>query len=197
MNKRLSKMTFNLLKVFLSTFMAAMALMSAPAHAVDGCKIMLCMAGNWRNIAECEPEVRKALKDAARGKTWPQCSMASSNSSGSSPDAAATMAPAYAPSNCPAQYTSTVDVGGDSGGIAYACKYSMVISVSIQGQPWTRVWSDAEGNTSTEYFPAAKAQLKPSDMDPTFDSDYVLYQAALEAEAAAKAAAAQGGDSGG
>ena len=45
--------------------------LSGPAHDVDGCKLLLCMAGNWQNISQCTPTVRQALRDVARGRGWP------------------------------------------------------------------------------------------------------------------------------
>jgi len=54
-----------------STFMQLAALcglglgFSGPAQAVDGCKVLLCMAGNWQHISECEPTVR----DVALGRS--------------------------------------------------------------------------------------------------------------------------------
>ena len=55
--------------------------LSGPAHAVDGCKLLLCMAGNWKNISQCEPTVRQALRDVARGRGWPTCSMGGNSAS--------------------------------------------------------------------------------------------------------------------
>jgi hypothetical protein len=46
------------------------------AHAGDGCKILLCLAGDWQKIAPCEPEVREALRRVALGKPLPVCTMA-------------------------------------------------------------------------------------------------------------------------
>ena len=71
---------------------------SAPAHAVDGCKLLLCMAGNWRGIAECVPTVRQALRDVARGRAWPQCAMASGSGSANQ---------YVAPEQCPPQYVTS------------------------------------------------------------------------------------------
>ena len=52
-------------------------LLAAPAaHAIDGCKVLLCLAGNWRSIGACVGEVRQALRDLARGKAWPTCDFA-------------------------------------------------------------------------------------------------------------------------
>ena len=56
--------------------------LSGHAHAVDGCKLLLCMAGNWQNISQCTPTVRQALRDVARGRGWPTCSMGGDSASG-------------------------------------------------------------------------------------------------------------------
>ena len=58
-----------------STFMQLAALcglglgFSGPAQAVDGCKVLLCMAGNWQHISQCEPTVSRALRDVALGRS--------------------------------------------------------------------------------------------------------------------------------
>jgi hypothetical protein len=55
---------------------ALLCLAAAHAHAADGCKILLCLAGNWQRIAPCEPEVRAALNRVALGHPLPVCNMA-------------------------------------------------------------------------------------------------------------------------
>jgi hypothetical protein len=45
-------------------------------RADDGCKILLCLAGDWQRIAPCEPEVRAALNRVALGRPLPVCTMA-------------------------------------------------------------------------------------------------------------------------
>lgn len=50
---------------------------TAPAHAVDGCLVLLCFAApNWRAIPACVPPIRQVLRDLARGKPFPTCVMA-------------------------------------------------------------------------------------------------------------------------
>ena len=44
--------------------------LSGPAHAVDGCKLLLCMAGNWQNISQCTPTVRQALREQGSSVGW-------------------------------------------------------------------------------------------------------------------------------
>ena len=49
---------------------------SGQAHAVDGCKVLLCLAGNWSNISQCRPDVEEALRQIERGQGLPSCEMA-------------------------------------------------------------------------------------------------------------------------
>ena len=79
--------------------------LSGPAHAVDGCKLLLCMAGNWQNISQCTPTVRQALRDVARGRGWPTCSMGGDSASGNQ---------YVAPEQCPEQYIT--NAGTDESG---------------------------------------------------------------------------------
>jgi hypothetical protein len=163
--------------------------LSAPAHAVDGCKVLLCMAGNWKNISQCEPPVREAMRDAARGRGWPSCSSAGGSGSGNQ---------TVAPEQCPEQYRTIVGTE-DNGRVIYACPFSSVISVVVDGQPWSRTWWSPSGDSVVEWLPAAKAALagSPSGLDSHFDQDHAAWilseQVRLAAEAAAAAAITQGG----
>ncbi len=161
----------------------------APAHAVDGCKLLLCMAGNWKNISQCEPTVRQALRDAARGRGWPSCDMGGSSASANQ---------YVAPQQCAPQYrTSWEDRNGN---IIYSCPYSGVIHVAVEGQAWSRTWWSPSGDSVVEWLPAAKAAFAgtPGAMDDQFDRDYAAWaiseQGRLAAEAAADAASVQGGN---
>ena len=166
--------------------------LSGPAHAVDGCKLLLCMAGNWQNIGQCTPTVRQALRDVARGRGWPTCSMGGNSASGNQ---------YVAPEQCPEQYrTSSTD---ESGRVIYSCPFSGVIHVAVEGRPWSRTWWSPSGDSVVEWLPAAKAAFAstPDAMDERFDRDHAAWvitfniteQVRLAAEAAAAAAAGQGG----
>ena len=160
-------------------WLAVLALGAAPpAHAVDGCRVLLCLAGHWRDIGACRGEVSQALRDIARGRAWPSCSFASAADNNARPQ------PAYAPGNCPDQYVEVYP--GDNSSVTYACRYSGVIDVTVAGQRWSRVWWDLAGNTSTEYAPVARVRLGDA-IDPTFDRDLAAWQR-VQAEAAAAAA---------
>jgi len=138
------------------------------ANAVDGCKLMLCLAApKWQEIPMCAPTVREALHDIARGRPVPKCPEAE-------PAASTNHEWANAPGNCPPQYTHVVD--GESAPI-YSCDYTGVISVAISGTLFTRTWWSMTGDTVTEFTPEAKVQL--GTWDTRFDDDYAAWVAAL------------------
>ena len=152
---------------------ALAALAPTPARAVDGCKVLLCLAApSWRSIPECVPTINQLHRDLARGKPFPVCSMAGAGNS-------ANNAWASAPANCPPQYTRVFD--GESGPI-YSCDYAGAVTVNINGAPFTRTWWSMGGETVTEFTPAAKAQL--GTWDTRFDDDYAAWFAALPPPAA-------------
>ena len=161
--------------------------LSGPVHAVDGCKLLLCMAGNWKNISQCEPTVREALRDVARGRGWPTCSMGGNSASGNQ---------YVAPEQCPEQYITNARTD-ESGRIIYSCPFSGVIHVAVDGQPWSRTWWSPSGDSVVEWLPAAKAAFasSPDAMDERFDRDHAAWVISEQVRlaAAAAAAAAQGG----
>ena len=139
-----------------------------PARAVDGCKVLLCLAApSWRSIPDCVPTINQLHRDLARGKPFPVCSMAGAGNS-------ANNAWASAPTNCPPQYTRVF--AGESGPI-YSCDYAGAVTVNINGVPFTRTWWNLSGDTVTEFTLAAKAQL--GTWDTKFDDDYAVWLASL------------------
>lgn len=147
---------------------AALALSPKPAHAVDGCLVLLCLAApSWRAIPQCVPPVKQLFRDLSRGKSFPTCSM---SGAGNTANHAWSNAPAF----CPPQYTRVID--GESAPI-YQCDYSGAISVSINGAPFSRTWWSFGGDSVTEFSPAAKTQL--GTWDTRFDDDYAKWLASL------------------
>lgn len=147
-------------------FLTASAL-STPARAVDGCKVLLCMAGSWRSIAACEPVVREALRDLARGRAWPHCAMAGASQSANQ----------YVPPvMCPEQYRTT-SVHPRTGAIVYACPFQGAIQVVVEREPWSRTWWSPGGDAVIEWLPAGRAAFAgfPDLMDRRFDSDYAAW----------------------
>lgn len=153
---------------------AAVALLTpATARAVDGCTVLLCLAApSWRAISECVSPIRQVLRDLARGKAFPSCSMAGEGN-------ASTHEWARAPEFCPPQYTRIWD--GPNGPI-YACDYSGAISIAVNGTPFSRTWWSMSGDAVTEFSPAAKSQL--GSWDARFDDELALWLASQTASAA-------------
>lgn len=138
-----------------------------PAHAVDGCLVLLCLAApSWRAVPQCVPPIRQLLRDLARGRAFPSCAMAGVGN-GSDHQWA------YAPDLCPPQYT--VETEGPNGPI-YHCLYSGAITVSVKGSPWSRTWWDLGGGSVTEFSAAAKQQV--GSWDRQFEDDYARWLAA-------------------
>jgi hypothetical protein len=140
---------------------------STGAGAVDGCQVLLCLAGNWRSIQQCVPPVVQVLRDLARGKAFPKCDLGGSGNS-------ATHTWASAPDNCPPQYTRAIDTESST---VYSCSYAGVISVSIDGALFTRTWWNMAGDSVTEYTPAAKQRL--GTWDTRFDDDLAVWVASV------------------
>jgi len=149
-----------------SSLVLGLGLGSGPARAVDGCALLLCLAGNWQNIPQCTPTVRQALRDLARGRGWPTCSMGGNSASGNQ---------YVAPLHCPEQYrTSAVDGRGRP---VYLCPFSGVIHVAIDAQPWSRTWWSTSGDSVVEWLPAARVAFAdtPDAMDDRFERDHAAW----------------------
>lgn len=145
---------------------AALVGASTPTQAVDGCKVLLCLAApNWRLIPDCVPTIRQLYRDLAHGKPFPVCPMAGAGNS-------ANNIWASAPRYCPPQYVHVFV--GESGPL-YSCDYTGAITVNINGAPFTRTWWSMGGDTVTEFTPTAKAHL--GTWDTRFDDDYATWLA--------------------
>lgn len=148
------------------------ASIASPAAAADGCLVLLCFAApSWRAIPQCVPPIREVLRDLARGKPFPTCSMAGAGNSASNAWAAA-------PGFCPPQYTRLVQAGSEP---IYTCDYNGAVSVSINGAPFARTWWNMGGDSVTEFSPTAKSQL--GTWDTRFDDEYAEWLATVPAPA--------------
>lgn len=137
------------------------------ALAADGCTALLCMSsGNWSGISQCVPTVREVLRDLSRGRPFPSCASAGSGNR-------ADNAWAAAPGLCPPQYTRVTH--GESGPV-YTCDYTGAITVNINGQLFLRTWWRIDGDSVTEFSPAAKYSL--GTWDTRFEDDYARWLAA-------------------
>lgn len=72
------------LKLALKASGACLALtLSSQAFASDfGCKALLCFAGG-KGVSECQPTIKKVIRDMAKGKGFPHCSLVGGGSSSS------------------------------------------------------------------------------------------------------------------
>ena len=133
---------------------------SPAAHAVDGCAVLLCMAGAWKKAPQaetCEPPVYAALRAVARGHSWPHCA----EGGGSDSNAVTTNE-----ETCPPFYSNY----SNETGRWMSCQYPTVVHVQISGSWFSDVFTDADGNTSTHYSDTARLQLGTS-IDPKYDQD--------------------------
>ena len=145
----------------------ALMALSAPASAVDGCLVLLCLAApSWRAIPQCVPPITDVLRDLARGRPFPTCGMGGAGNGGNHQWANAF-------TNCPPQYTYASEL---ESGFAYSCGYTGVVTVQIDGAPWSRTWWSMGGQTVTDFSPAAKARM--GTWDTKFDDDYAAWSAA-------------------
>jgi hypothetical protein len=184
-------------KATLLAVVTVLLMAAAPARAVDGCKVLLCLAGPWRSISACVPPVEQLFSDLSNGEPFPPCRFA--NAAASSPSIPGTafsgnssasnvwmMSLASNPDpNCPAQYvtqfTSIVKM--------YSCRYSAMIPVSVDGQWWSTTYWNRDGQSVTVWSPYA---LTVSGMQQSSQ-----WTADLQAYQATQAAAAQASASGG
>lgn len=147
----------------------AVAALPIPAHALDGCKVLLCIAGPWQTIPECIPDVREALRRAARGKPWPTCAMAGAGSNTASVNFTS---PSTA---CPPQY---LDVVKDECGrvLSSNCRMAGSVDIGMGGQLLMQVWFTDGTWTSTWYSDQARTMFGAW-IDPRYDTDYFAWLA--------------------
>ena len=164
----------------------------APALAADGCTVLLCLAGNWRNISQCVPPVRQALRDLMLGRGFPVCGFASAPSHSitlpvwsGAPATSGSPAPTAPASSqatlrwaegdfCPPQYRTIVE--GESTSTTL-CAFAGAIEVTIGGQLWNRTWWSMTGDSVTEWTPAARASMPQASADDRFEREYEVWRA--------------------
>ena len=146
--------------VALVALLGGLALAGAsPARASTGCTVLLCLAGNWRNISQCVPPVTQVLRDLLRGRAFPTCAMAGAGNGAGNRDVPVP--------ECPGPYLSETFTDGTFTG--YVCNLSGVIEVTVNGALWSKTYWDSAGNSITEYTATAKTQLGAGNYDTAFD----------------------------
>lgn len=141
----------------------ALTIASPPAAAVDGCKVLLCFAGNWKDISQCRPEVEQALKDQAKGKGWPKCNETQASSQTASSNS--TVQKTLSGPACPYQFRTwdfqvnqayTESHDKLYGVWKMTCKYTYALDTTIDGKPWKRTYVDVNGNAIDEWYQAGR-----------------------------------------
>jgi hypothetical protein len=149
---------------FITMALAMLSMFSTTsAHAADGCRFLLCIAGPWSSIAECRPTVYEVFHDLARGRPFPTCDMSGSGNGANNIWTSE--------ASCPSMYRQYNPESG-----AYAgCTYPGRIAVYINGGLWSQVYWNMSGNTSTWYSDAARSGLtqqpESTPLDDTFLRD--------------------------
>lgn len=164
----------NIKRLFAQLLATAAVLLgfATPAHAVDGCKVLLCFAGNWRDISQCRPEVEQALKDQAKGKGWPTCNTTQPNGTQQTENSIVSRV-IYGPS-CPFYFRqwqfvpdpsyNTLENGTSWDGKIYGkwqmtCQSTEILATTINGQPWKASYLLPDGSTFDQWMPAALAAM--------------------------------------
>jgi len=150
--------------------LAAVFGLQGQAHAVDGCQVLLCLAGNWKNITVCVPPVRAAMRQAALGHGWPSCSMSSGASGGVSEVHVSTNEETCPPFS--AEYMTS-----EYGTHYVGCQYTGVVTTTVNGQLWSTMYWNAAGDAITSYSDAAKSQLGAGNYDTEYDTLLASWEA--------------------
>src|SRR6476646_9668382 len=105
-NARCARGPKSLVAMILLWVISAGSLLPVPARAVDGCLVLLCFAApSWSAIPQCVPPIQEVLRDLARGRPFPSCSM---GGAGNSASHRWSSAPVY----CPPQYARVSEYDG-------------------------------------------------------------------------------------
>ena|SRR5471032_802246 len=132
------------MKLLITILITLTFVLSAAVRADDWpCEVVLCLANpaGATAVAPCVQPIQKLWRELAKGHSFPVCNMNSPEASGNS--AANQWASG---SNCPSEYRYWGGVDGRE----LLCEFTGVVTVKINGQPYTRVWWN-EGSTMTQY----------------------------------------------
>ena len=150
-----------------NTLIAAVAAIlmgvAAPVWAVDGCKVLLCLAGPWQSIPACRAEVERLFQDLWSGEPFPKCRFATAPAGvqgmgGAGIGSAANTwlgQEASAPDpNCPGQAVTSLHRVGRT---TYGCRYVGMVTLDVEGRFSSTTYWDTGGNSVT--YQAADAPL--------------------------------------
>jgi len=166
-------------RIVIAAAALATAFAALPARAVDGCRVLLCLAGPWQSIGECIAPVEQLFSDLWHGDPFPSCNMASVSSAaapsgplGGSPSAGNTMIGGWSTGpdpSCPPQYVIQAMRR------FYTCQYTGVIRVTVNGVAWSTTYWSPTGTSVTNF--SAAAQARGTTQDPRWLADLAAYQA--------------------
>ncbi len=157
----------------------ATAFAAVPARAVDGCTVLLCLAGPWQSIRQCVAPVEQLFSELWNGDPFPSCKLASAPSAtaasrplGASSSAGNRMIGGWntAPDpSCPPQYVIQAMRP------FYTCQYAGVIRVTVKGVPWSTTYWSPTGTSVTNF--TAAAQARGMTQDRRWLADLLAYRA--------------------
>jgi hypothetical protein len=167
-------------RILIAAVALANALAAVPARAVDGCTVLLCLAGPWQSISRCVAPVEQLFSELWNGAPFPRCNLvsaqgptAASSSLGASLTAGNTMIGAWgrAPDpSCPPQYVIQPVRP------FYTCQYTGVIRITANGVPWSSTYWNQSGGSVTNFTTAA--QVQNIAQDPKWLADLAAHQSA-------------------
>ena len=167
-------------RILIAGVALANAFAAVPARAVDGCTVLLCLAGPWQSISQCVAPVEQLFSELWNGAPFPSCNLVSAqgltaarSSSGGSLTAGNTMIGGWgtAPDpSCPPQYVIQPVRP------FYTCQYTGVIRITANGVPWSWTYWNQSGASVTSFNAAAQAQNIAQ--DPKWLADLAVYRAA-------------------
>src|SRR3984893_10552197 len=175
-------------RVLIAAVVLATAFATVPARAVDGCTVLLCLAGPWQSIGQCVEPVEQLFSDLWNGHPFPSCNMASapgattaSRPMGGSSSAGNTMIGGWSTAPAPGSPPQYVIQPMRR---FYTCRYAGVIRVTVNGAPWSSTYWSQTGASVTNFSAAAQAQNMTQ--DPRWLADLAASQAVRAAAASAR-----------
>lgn len=162
-----------------SVVLASLLISLLPSANADtwGCEVLLCLSNpaGATAVAECEAPIEKLWRELAKGNGFPGCDMGSSSANANN-YAGNQWASA---NNCPPQYIRYRY--HDSTAIPY-CAFAGVITVNVNGKPYSRTWWNGRDTVMEALSPDAKG----SGYNDRFERDYAKWKAEQDRIAAEK-----------
>ena len=146
-------------KALIAVCLAILTAVATPARAVDGCKVLLCLAGPWQAIPACVSEVEQLFQDLWSGAPFPSCDFARGVVFAPGVPGAASVGTASADNMwlaqwqtapdpyCPRQYVTSVSARGRT---IYGCGYARAVRLYVDGEPWSVTYWNLGGDAVTE-----------------------------------------------